>query len=308
MLGFCGFVLSLLVLVMGSTIDESCTCGASKTAAGQTDSRIVGGVEAQRHAYNWLGHICFPMGNGAWHCYCGAALVTSQHLLTAAHCVCPNTFYPSEFQDEKGSVFVQLGDHNKKDIKDARTMSYTHVGYRICHEGYNPTGNNQFKNDIAVIRLESPVIFGNYGGRVGTLCLNRNILSRQDNLDVSVAGWGLTEEDGSNSDYLKVVELKTMTLRDCSRTGYKDYWTYFSNGMICAGPPSSQTRRDACQGDSGGPLFTKDLRNGRYYQVGLVSWGLGCAQQEFPGVFSRLSFYWDWIMTQLADGVFCADQ
>jgi secreted trypsin-like serine protease len=60
--------------------------------------------------------------------------------------------------------------------------------------------------------------------------------------------------------------------------------------MICAG----KERMDSCQGDSGGPLF---LVNHGFpsTQVGIVSWGIGCGTDGYPGVYTQTSFYVDWI-------------
>lgn len=61
--------------------------------------------------------------------------------------------------------------------------------------------------------------------------------------------------------------------------------------MICAGDQDE----DSCQGDSGGPLFKYNHENGRYFLYGIVSYGVGCGRREYPGIYTRVSHYIDWI-------------
>ena len=55
--------------------------------------------------------------------------------------------------------------------------------------------------------------------------------------------------------------------------------------MLCARAQG----RDACQGDSGGPLVLQAGQGGPFSQIGLVSWGQGCAHPRYPGVYTRIS-------------------
>src|SRR5262249_22043177 len=64
------------------------------------------------------------------------------------------------------------------------------------------------------------------------------------------------------------------------------------SGQICAG--LEEGGKDSCQGDSGGPLIMNDA-NGCPWQVGIVSWGEGCAERKAYGVYTRISHYADWI-------------
>lgn len=63
--------------------------------------------------------------------------------------------------------------------------------------------------------------------------------------------------------------------------------------------------KDTCQGDSGGSIDFKDTNTGRFYSLGVVSWGNGCAAVNHPGVYTKLVNYLDWIQTNSPEEVYC---
>lgn len=84
------------------------------------------------------------------------------------------------------------------------------------------------------------------------------------------------------------MEVPVVSDTDC-RVSYGV--TDIADHMICAGLPEGG--KDACQGDSGGPLFA----NGTQY--GIVSWGYGCARPDYPGVYTEVAYFVDWIYDHL---------
>ena len=81
--------------------------------------------------------------------------------------------------------------------------------------------------------------------------------------------------------------MTTMTNQQCrGKYGHSRITDY----MICAG----DVGRDSCQGDSGGPLSVLG-QDDRYSQIGIVSWGKGCAKPGYPGVYTRLTSLLDWV-------------
>merc|ERR1712232_547915 len=109
--------------------------------------------------------------------------------------------------------------------------------------------------------------------------------------------------DTNPSDYrenypneLMEVEVKTMSNEDCEASKGRDfdYDGWITGNMICA---EHRLRKDACQGDSGGPLVVES--GPEPVQVGIVSWGYGCAEDDYPGVYTRVSTQYKWIREQV---------
>mmetsp|Transcript_45656 Transcript_45656/g.151371 ORF Transcript_45656/g.151371 Transcript_45656/m.151371 type:complete len:387 (+) Transcript_45656:498-1658(+) len=111
-----------------------------------------------------------------------------------------------------------------------------------------------------------------------------------------VAGWGTLSSGGNTPD--KAQHVTVPAVPECAETGYGNQ--YNPATMVCAG----ETGLDSCQGDSGGPLFGIDS-SGKRTLVGIVSWGYGCAANNYPGVYARVQAYTDWIC-DLTSGDVCS--
>lgn len=119
-------------------------------------------------------------------------------------------------------------------------------------------------------------------------------------------GWGTLKEDGKPSCILQEVEVPVISNEKCvSQTNYTS--KMITGNMLCAGYPG-KGERDSCQGDSGGPLCVeRDDPEKRLVLIGVVSWGNGCARKDFPGVYTRVTRFLQWIKDNSKDGCFCQD-
>ena len=102
-----------------------------------------------------------------------------------------------------------------------------------------------------------------------------------------VTGWGQLSSSGPQPDILQEVNVTTISNQQC-RASHGHH--RITANMICA----ADQGKDACTGDSGGPLAVLG-QDGSYRQIGIVSWGRGCAKKDYPGVYTRLTSLLGWI-------------
>jgi len=233
--------------------------------------RIVNGVEAIAHEFPFMAVLLNRNRQ-----FCGGSLVDKKHILTAAHCVAHMSKYDVQ------NLRVRLGDHNIHQDNEA-----THVEKRvkrvIRHKGFS---SSTLWNDVAILTLEDDVDFNN---NIQPICLAKGSQSYVDNI-VTVAGWGTLKEGGKQPSKLMKVDVKVWTNDKCKSSYGSNAPGGITEHMLCA----SDTNRDSCSGDSGGPLFDCPW-GGRCTQMGIVSWGIGCAKPQYPGVYTRVTEMLDWI-------------
>merc|ERR1711872_685947 len=137
-------------------------------------------------------------------------------------------------------------------------------------------------NDICILELGGSADLSSQF--IGTISLLASMAEYDDGTMCTVSGWGTTSEGGSLGRVLQKVDVPVVSDADC-RDAYGVNDVYDS--MICAGLP--QGGKDSCQGDSGGPFMCGNQLSG------IVSWGYGCAEPGYPGVYTQTSYFIDWI-------------
>ncbi|CAG2167924.1 unnamed protein product [Oppiella nova] len=244
---------------------------------------IVGGNEAPAHSWPWA--VAVYTGSGSsFHNYkfvCGASVISERYVLGAAHCVSHNSRVA-----KPETIRLLIGAH------DRRYEGVYHRVQRIfVHKLYD---ERLMQNDIALYKLAEPINF-NKTSNIAPVCLPDSHWHQRDytNQMVQLVGWGTTSAGGRTSDILRQVQVPIITNKDCARS-YNALMV--TSKQMCAGYAAG--KRDSCQGDSGGPMTMQlDGREGRYVQIGITSWGKGCAEPKYPGVYTKVSYYIDWIQS-----------
>ncbi|MFT7006829.1 MAG: secreted trypsin-like serine protease [Colwellia sp.] len=228
---------------------------------------------------------------------CGASFLGGKWVLTAAHCV--DDISPQQLKVNVGEYDLSNGAENAKAVK----RIYTHPDYQLDVE---------FNNDIALIELVDSV--DNPSITLVSLAESEQFII--DNSSVTVAGWGgrlgYDANGGPTSNFpyvLHEVDLQLLTNEQCislvaqsSTDKLEGTFTVsdidITDAMICAFIPGGG--KGSCQGDSGGPLMINT--NEGWQQIGIVSWGIGCAAEGFPGVYTRTAVFSNWV-NEITSGI-----
>jgi len=231
--------------------------------------RIVGGIPVPPRQFVFLTSLQSAFGAH----FCGGALISSEWVLSAAHCT------------ESPPGQVRVGVHDIRAPSD-ECVQTRQVASLVNHPFYNSA---TLENDISLLQLSAPVGYQ----PISLLTLEQSSATlMQSGAMLTVAGWGTTSQGGSLSNTALKVSLPVVSNAECSQAYGAGA---ISAGMMCAG--FAQGGKDSCQGDSGGPLFAMSSA-GRMVQVGIVSWGRGCAEAGYPGVYTRVTSFRQWLCDQ----------
>jgi secreted trypsin-like serine protease len=228
---------------------------------------------------------------------CGASFLGGKWVLTAAHCV--DDILPQQLKVNVGEYDLSNGAENAKAVK----RIYIHPDYQLDVE---------FNNDIALIELVDSV--DNPSITLVSLAESEQFII--DNNTVTVAGWGGRQgydaNGGPTSNFpyvLHEVDLQLLPNEQCmslvaqsSTDAFEGTFTVndidITDAMICAFIPGGG--KGSCQGDSGSPLMINT--NKGWQQIGIVSWGIGCAAEGFPGIYTRTAVFSNWV-NEITSGI-----
>lgn len=257
--------------------------------------RIVGGQDTPISAIPFQVAIIFNGTNSDLNC--GGSLISNQWVLTAAHCV-------YDFDTDKvqsPSTYQVVAGRTQLSSFEGQIFNIENI---IVHENYTPSTE---ENDLALLKLKSPVDLEAVGAstiKILTKAEEEAGALDEDKL-VTISGWGATNSNGSGgADNLQSTQVRVVP--NSVANAAESYHGAVTEGMLAAG--ISAGGKDACSGDSGGPL-TVELDDGTIRLAGIVSWGIGCAQAEYPGIYARVPFYQDWIYRNfpVKEGLFISE-
>jgi secreted trypsin-like serine protease len=194
---------------------------------------------------------------------CGGTLIAPRVVLTAGHCV------DGTGPDTGVEVTAGVVDLKASDAITARSIAVIRApGFRTETRG----------DDWAVVALDRAI-------DRPTIGLTRD--GAADKGSLVVMGWGLIREgSGRQERQLRYATVSAVPDADCAADYRRAGVALVAEDSICAGGHGV----DTCQGDSGGPMVRRD-RSGHWVQVGIVSWGLGCARDGYPGVYTQVSTF-----------------
>lgn len=227
--------------------------------------QIIGGEPADPGEYRFMAAILREdiAGTDYDKQFCGGSLIASDWVLTAAHCVL----------DEPASSLAVAVDRTVLSSNQGQRRAVAAV---FVHPSFRQPSS--LAHDAALLRLAQPV-------NISPIALAgpADDVFEAAGTPLTVIGWGNVNARGRPSypDELREVVVPAVSDANCSAI----YGSALHQPtMLCAGAPGL----DSCQGDSGGPLFAT-ASDGRRIQMGIVSWGKGCAKKRFPGVYGEVN-------------------
>ncbi|CAL8345704.1 unnamed protein product [Lota lota] len=246
----CSYLVKTLCVVL--LYVHSCACG---------EAEIIGGEKVKAHSLPYMALLLNSTGEPV----CGGTLLSSRWVLTAAHC--------------SDIATVRLGVDTIKNSETDMFVQVQKVAKRYFHPNYDwPTKDH----DLQLLKLDQEA---KQTKTVKYLPLASVIPDPPEGTKCMVAGWGAVNvENKTMSDDLMSANVTVIKRETCNSPEYYNSDPVITPDMACAGTVGeSQKDQDTCKGDSGGPLMCNGV------QVGITSFGKGCAVRTKPGVYTFLS-------------------
>lgn len=263
--------LGLSALSLGACTDPSVD------EATDTDE-IVGGASTTIAAHPWQ----VALTTNSNFQFCGGSILNASWVLTAQHCVAGGD----------GDMRVVAGITRKSQPATGQIRAFNGI---TTFPGFtDPTTGK----DVALLHLASPLDLSGANAKAIALVTPADAAAGATNGGVisTVTGWGTLTEGGATPDVLQAVDVPLVTNAQASTA----YGMTISADQLGAGV-LNVGGKDSCQGDSGGPLTVPVA--GAAKLAGVVSWGNGCAEAQFPGLYARVSSFQSYIAAR-ANGRF----
>ncbi len=265
------YILLIGIILFAGSAYADLNQSSAQSPEPKKSARIVGGHEAEPGDWPWMAALVEGDVSSIYdgH-FCGGSLIHPRWVVTAAHCVRDERLGIDMAPED---IDVVLGVHNLKNDTGQRIK----VRRIISHPSYD---DDLYDSDIALLELEEEA-----SQQPVSLVPKGSVLEGKEAIAM---GWGNTDPDGFESpETLQQVSLPIVSDETC-REAYGDELT---DNMVCAG--YAEGGKDSCSGDSGGPLVVCD--GNIWYLSGIVSWGEGCAEPGYYGVYAQVSQLLDFI-------------
>ncbi|XP_051968311.1 serine protease 33-like [Xyrauchen texanus] len=245
----------------------------------QMQNRIVGGSSASDGAWPWQVDIQNDQGH-----VCGGTVIKENWVLSAAHCF-PN---PNDIS----SYIIYVGRQKLHGWNPDETSH--NVRRVVVPLGYT---DPQLGQDIALVELASPVVWTE---RIQPVCLPTASAEFNSDMRCMITGWGDIRDGVTLQGFgpLQEVQVPIIDSKTCQDMFLINPTEKIDIriDMMCAG--FQEGGKDSCQGDSGGPLVCQ-VSDGSWVQAGIVSFGLGCAKPNRPGVYAKVSRFTNYIQSHV---------
>lgn len=256
-------------------------CGQPSLVS-HAQTRIVGGKNAAFGRWPWQVSVRRTsfFGFSSTH-RCGGAILNENWIATAGHCV--DDLLTSQIR-------IRVGDYDFSSVQEDLPHVERAVARKVVHPKYNFF---TYEYDLALVQLDQPLQFAPH---ISPICLpaSDDLLIGEN---ATVTGWGRLSEGGTLPSVLQEVQVPILSNDKCKsmflRAGRHEF---IPDIFLCAGHDVGG--QDSCQGDSGGPLQVRG-RDGRYFLAGIISWGIGCAEANLPGVCTRISKFVPWVLNNV---------
>ncbi|KAJ8730648.1 hypothetical protein PYW08_002061 [Mythimna loreyi] len=278
-------------IIQSSNREDSSLAPMNQCGVDTNGWKIFGGQFTDLDEFPWMALLGYRTPNGTITYQCVGGLINRRYVLTAAHCI------TGAIEVEYGILTtVRLGEYDTRSDVDcvdsvcADRPQEIPVASAYPHSGYSDKNKNR-RDDIGIVRLATRAQYTYY---VQPICLVDNRAQLETGDIFYVAGWGKTLK-GKKSPVKLKVDLPLFNKAVCVRKYKTTLGLLLGENQLCAGGVFS---KDTCKGDSGGPLMRR-RPEGIWESVGVVSFGYGCGRDGWPGVYTSVGKYTDWIKNTL---------